>query len=82
MQTRGAIKYHEYLFWKVRKSSTLYIFKIKTILKVNMDSIPSPSPLVNIQIMDGKVWLRYKGKTLLGDVSKLFVFKLLEEKFT
>ena len=35
--------------------------------------IPSPSPSVKIQIMDGKC----KGKTLLGDVNKLLVFKSL-----
>ena len=38
-----------------------------------MDSIPSPSPSVEIQIIDGKICLRCKGKTLLGDVNKLFV---------
>ena len=42
-----------------------------------MDSIPSPSPSVKIQIMGGKVCLTYKGKTLLGVVNKLFVFKSL-----
>ena len=44
--------------------------------------IPSPSPSVKIQIMGGKVCLRCKGKTLLGDVNKLFVFVItrLEEK--
>ena len=39
--------------------------------------IPSPSPSVKIQIMGRKVYLRCKGKTLLGDVNKLFVFKSL-----
>jgi hypothetical protein len=37
-----------------------------------MDSIPSPSTSVKIQIMGGKVGLRCKGKTLLGLVNKSF----------
>ena len=36
-----------------------------------------PSPLVKIQIMDGKVCLRCKGKTLLGVVNKLLKVKSL-----
>ena len=51
----------KYLFIKVEKN-----------LKDSLDSIPSP---VKIQIMGGKVCFRCKGKTLLGDVNKLFVFK-------
>ena len=41
------------------------IFKVKKILKGSLDSIPSPSPPVKIQIMGGKVCLGCKGKTLL-----------------
>ena len=51
--------------------------KVEKILKGSLDSIPSPSPSVKIQIMGGKVCLRCKGKTLLGNVKKLFVFKSL-----
>ena len=51
--------------------------KVEKILKGNLDLIPSPSPQVKIQIMGGKVCLKCKGKTLLGDVNKLFVFKIL-----
>jgi hypothetical protein len=47
--------------------------KVEKIFKE--DSIPSPS--VKIQIMGGKVCLRCKGKTLLGDVNILLVFKSL-----
>ena len=43
-------------------------FKVEKILKGSLDSIPSPS--VKIQIMGGKVCLRYKGKTLLGVLKK------------
>ena len=50
--------------------------KVEKISKGSLDSIPSPSPSVKIQIMDGEVCLRFKGKTLLGDVNKLFVFKI------
>ena len=45
--------------------------KVEKILKGSLDSIPSPSPSVNIQIMGGKVCLGCKGKTLLGVVNKL-----------
>ena len=49
--------------------------KVEKILKGSLDSTPSPSPSVKIQIMGGKVCLRCKDKTLLGDVNKLLVFK-------
>jgi hypothetical protein len=45
--------------------------KVEKILKVTLDSIPSPSPSVKIQILVGKVCLRCKGKPLLGVVHKL-----------
>ena len=55
----------------------LVLIKVENILKGSLDSIPSPSPSVKIQIMGGKVCLRRKVKTLLGIVNKLFVFKSL-----
>ena len=56
-------------------------FKVEESLKGSLDSILSPSPSVQIQIMGGKVCLRRKGKTLLGIVNKLYVFnKLLKTK--
>ena len=51
--------------------------KIKKILKGSLDSIPSPSPSVKIQIMGRKVCLRCKGKTLQGVVNKLLKTKKL-----
>ena len=48
------------------------VSKVEKILKGSLDSIPSPS--VKIQIMGGKVCLRCKGKTLLGDVNKVCCF--------
>ena len=51
--------------------------KVKNILKGSLDLIQSPSPSVKIQILDGKVCLRCKGKTLLGFVSKLLKTKSL-----
>ena len=51
--------------------------KVKKILEDSLDSIPSPSPSVKIQIMGGKVGLRCKGKTLLGIVNKLCCTKSL-----
>ena len=40
-------------------------YKVENILKGSLVSIPSPSPLVKIQIMGSKVCLRCEGKTLL-----------------
>ena len=55
----------------------MWIFNVEKILIGILDSITSPSPSVKVQIMGGKVCLRCKGKTLLGDDNKLFVFKSL-----
>ena len=49
--------------------------KVEKIFKGSLDSIPSPSPSVNIQIMGGKVCLKHKGKKLLGVVNKLLKTK-------
>ena len=51
--------------------------KVEKILKGSLDSIPSPSASVKIQIVGGKVCLRCKGKTLLGVVNKLLKTKSL-----
>ena len=51
--------------------------KVEKILKGSLYSIPSPSPSVKIQIMGGKVCLRFKGKTLLSVVNKLLKTKSL-----
>ena len=48
------------------------MYKVEKILKGSLDSIPSPSPSVKIQIIDGKVCLRFKCKTLLGRYQKTF----------
>ena len=50
-------------------------FKVEKILKGSLDSIPSPSPSVKIQIMGRKVCLRWEGKNLLGIVNKLLKTK-------
>ena len=42
----------------------------------SLDLIPSPSTSVKVQIVGGKVYLREYGKTLLGDVNKLFYSKV------
>ena len=49
--------------------------KVEKILKGSPVLIPSPSSSVKIQIIDGKVCLRCKGKTLLGIVNKLLKTK-------
>ena len=53
--------------------------KVGKILKCSLDFIPSPSLLVKIQIMSGKVCLRCKGKILLGIVNKLLKTKKFVE---
>ena len=58
---------------KPGKRSPMGPLKLEKILKGSLDSIPSPSPSVKIQIMGGKVCLSCKGKTLLGDVNNFFV---------
>ena len=45
--------------------------KVEKILKGSLDSILSPSPSVKIQIIGGKIFLGYKGETLLDVVNKL-----------
>ena len=69
-------------WWKVNQTyiTTRYIihsllFKVENILKGSLDSIPSPTPSVEIQIMVGKVFLKCKVKTLLGVVNKLLITK-------
>ena len=51
--------------------------RIEKILKGSLDSIPSPSPLVKIQIIGGKICLRCKDETLLGVVNILLKTKSL-----
>ena len=48
-----------------------YVILVQKILKGSLDLIPSRTPSLKIQIMGGKVCLRYKGKTLLGIVNEL-----------
>ena len=62
---------------KTEMHSTVEHFKVEKILKGSLDLIPSPSSSVKIQIMAGKVCLRWKGKTLLGVVNKLLKTKSL-----
>jgi len=52
-------------------------FKVEKILKGSLNSIPSPSTSLKIQIMGGKIFLRCKDKTLLGAVNKLLEIKTL-----
>ena len=59
---------------QIKKKS---FFKAEKISKGSLDSDTSPSPSLKIQSLGGKVCLKYKGKTLLGLVNKLFVFKSL-----
>ena len=45
--------------------------KVEKMSEDRLDSISSPS--VKIQIIGGNIDLRYKEKTFMGDVNKLFV---------
>ena len=49
--------------------------KVEKILKGSLDLISTPSLLVKIQAMGGKVCLMCKGKTLLDVVNKLLITK-------
>ena len=63
-----------------RKNNLLFFWvqgKVENILKGSLDSIPSTSLFVKIQIMGGKVCLRCKSKTLLGVVNKFLKTKCL-----
>jgi hypothetical protein len=56
---------------------TTRLFKVEKILKGSLDSIPSHSPSMKIQIMGRRVRLRCKIKTLLGLANKLLNTKSL-----
>ena len=55
----------------ISRSFCSFVSKVEKILTGSLDSNPSPSSSVKIQIMVGKVCLRCKGKTLMGVVNKL-----------
>ena len=74
---RVEFQFHETNIFLEQFIIILKIGKIEKILKGRLDLISSPSPLMKIQIIGGKVCLRCKGKTLLGIVNKFFVFKSL-----
>ena len=64
--------------WTYRVGGKIYFyFKVEKIQKGSLDSIPSSLPSVKIQIICWKVFLRCKGKTLLGIVNKLLKTKKL-----
>ena len=65
--------YEEFDFF----SPNCFSFKVEKILKVSLVSNPSDPLSVKIQIMDRKVCLRCKGKTLQGVVNKLSKTKSL-----
>ena len=48
------------------------VSKVENILKCSLDSIPSPSPSVKIQIMVGKVCLRCKRQNIVGPFQQTF----------
>ena len=54
-----------------------FLVKVEKILNGILDSVPSPSPSLKIQIMGRKVCSRCKGKTLLGVVNNLWKTKSL-----
>ena len=53
--------------------------KVEKSLKGSLDSIPSPSPSVKIQIMGGKVCLSCKDLTLLGISVELMSLSMYSE---
>ena len=73
--SKHSVNYSGISFFKKPRFRNIQICKVEKILKGSLDSIPSPSPSVKIQIMGGKVCFRCEGKTLLG-----IVYKLLKTK--
>ena len=55
----------------------IILFKVEKILNGSLDSIPSPSSSVQIQIMGRNVCLKRKSKTLQIIVNKLLKTKSL-----
>ena len=53
------------------ENSRFFFGKVEKTLKGSLDSIPSPSLSLTIQIKGGKVGLSCKGETLLGVVNEL-----------
>ena len=70
LKFKGKLLFISQLISQTISIINLGLFKVENILKVNLDSIPSPSPSVKIQNMGGKVCLRCKGETLQGVVNK------------
>ena len=70
---------YEYVFFLLLMSPIFvnFVIKVEKNLKGSLDSSPSPSLSVKIQIMGGKFCLRCEGKTLLGVVNKLLITKSL-----
>ena len=70
---------YEYVFFLLLMSPIFvnFVIKVEKNLKGSLDSIPSPSLSVKIQIMGRKVCLRCKGKTMHGVVNKLLNTKSL-----
>ena len=67
----------EFLLWKlIICNDRNLVSKVEKVLKGSLDSIPSASASVKIQIINRKVSLRCKGKTLLGIVNKILKTKL------
>ena len=71
------------IFKRTYRQSTLFDYrlaclsKVENVLKGSLDLIPSPSPMYSKNSNYGwKFCLRCIVKTLLGDVNKLFVFKV------
>ena len=60
-----------FLLWVRSKTMTDRKYRVENIFKGSLNSIISPSSSVKIQIMCGKVYLRCKGKKLLGIFNKL-----------
>ena len=66
----------EFLLWKlIICNDRNLVSKVEKVLKGSLDSIPSASASVKIEIMGRKVCLMCKGKTLLGVVNKLLKTK-------
>ena len=62
------LDHDSHLILKTFCNLVLVYCKVEKIWEDSLDLIPSPLPSVKIQIIGGKVYLRWYGKTLLGDL--------------
>ena len=62
--------------YNCKGDDSLFLNSLEKVLKGSLDYIPSPLPSLKIQIIGGKVGLRFKNKIFLVIVNKLPLFEI------